>query len=90
VRRARAVVALALALPALAACGGDEEQPTASPAPTKTPAGSAPPPSPAALPPEFMECMAEQGFKVESPADIHSAPPQVLQTCFASLHQGGG
>jgi hypothetical protein len=89
VRRARAVIALALALPALTACGGDEEQTTATPAPTKTPARSAPP-SPGALPPEFIECMAERGFEVESADEIHSAPPQVLQECFASLHQGGG
>jgi hypothetical protein len=39
---------------------------------------------------EFLECMAEQGYEVQSPTEIHAAPPQVLQACFESLHQGGG
>jgi hypothetical protein len=33
--------------------------------------------------------MADRGFEVESSADIHSAPPDVLQACFGSLHSGG-
>jgi hypothetical protein len=94
VRRPRAVTALALALVALAlllaACGGDEEETTTSPAPTEAPSGAAAPPGPGALPPELMECFADQGFDIESPVEIHSAPQQVVQQCFGALHQGGG
>jgi hypothetical protein len=70
---------------AFSSCGGDDEKATTTPAPrdaVETPAST-----PRALPPEFVECMAEQGFEVSSPDDIHSAPPQILQTCFGSLHQ---
>jgi len=38
------------------------------------------------LPPGFVECMADQGHEIESSADIHSAPPEVLQTCFGASH----
>jgi hypothetical protein len=79
----------------LSSCGGDDDnKATTSPAPpdtVETPSESAPPAAePGALPPEFQECMAEQGFAVSSLDDIHSAPQQMLQRCFASLHQGGG
>lgn len=78
---------------ALASCGGGDEESTTSTAPSggvEVPSGSGPPPSsPGSLPPEFIECMADQGFDIASSADIHSAPPQVLQLCFGSLHQGG-
>ena len=95
-RRPRAVSAIALALVALAlmlaACGGgdDDEEATTSPAPTEAPSEGAAPPSPGALPPELVECMADQGFDIESPTEIHSAPQQVVQECFGALHQGGG
>jgi hypothetical protein len=75
---------------ALSSCSGDDEG--ASTTPTRpneveTPSGGAAPPSgPGQLPPEVLECMAEQGFEVRSSADIHSAPPQVLQACFGSIH----
>jgi hypothetical protein len=69
---------------ALSACGGDDNPP---------PAGTAETPSPSSatdgLPPQFIECMARAGYEIESADDIHSAPQQVLQTCFGSLHQGG-
>jgi hypothetical protein len=53
----------------------------------ETPSGGAAPPSdPGQLPPEFLECMAERGYQVKSSADIHSAPPQVHQACFGSIH----
>jgi hypothetical protein len=94
VRRARAAIAVALALVALAlifaACGGDEEETTTNPAPPEAPSEAATPPSAGALPPELVECFADQGFDVESPAEIHSAPQQVVQECFGALHQGGG
>jgi hypothetical protein len=95
VRRSRAVISVALALVALAlmlaACGGgDEEETTTSPAPSEAPSEGATPPSPGALPPELVECYADKGFDIESPADIHSAPPQVVEACFESLHRGGG
>ena len=94
-RRPRALIALALALVALAlllaACGGgDDEDGTTSPAPTEAPSGGATPPSPGALPPELVECFADQGFEIESQTEIHSAPPEVVQACFGALHQGGG
>jgi hypothetical protein len=30
--------------------------------------------------------MAEQGYEITSSADIHSAPPDVLQACFGASH----
>ena len=71
--------------------GGDDEKATASPVPRETPGASAPPPGEAGgLPPEFLDCMADQAFDVSSADDIHTAPPRVLQECFGSLHEGGG
>jgi hypothetical protein len=98
VRRPRAVIALALGLAALAlmlaACGGgDDDATTTTPAPAdgvEAPSEGAAPPSTGALPPVIVECYAEKGFDIESPADIHSAPPEVVQECFGTLHQGGG
>jgi hypothetical protein len=88
--RVRTVTALALALLALllAACGGgdDEETTTTSPPASEAPSGSAAPPGLGALPPGFVECMADQGYEVESSADIHSAPAEVLQGCFGAAH----
>ena len=92
-RRRRAVIALALMLIALAlgACGGDDdEEATTRPAPTEAPSGGATPPSPSALPPELLQCFADKGYEIESPNEIHSAPPQVVQECFSALHGGGG
>jgi PBP1b-binding outer membrane lipoprotein LpoB len=100
VRRLRTAIAIAVALVALAlvlaACGGeDDPEASTSPAPPQdvdTATETAPPSAPSAgqLPAEFIDCMAEQGFKIESSADVHSAPAQVLQACFGALHQGGG
>ena len=92
-RRGAIVVALAALALALAGCGGDDEKATTKPAPpdaVEAPRETAPPTSPGELPREFVECMADRGFDVESSADIHSAPPEVLQACFGSLHQGRG
>jgi hypothetical protein len=90
-------IAIAVVLaPLVAACGGgddgDDDKATDPPA-SQTPFGggdSTPPATPGRLPPEFVKCMADRGIDVKSSADIHSAPPQVLQACFGALHQGGG
>jgi hypothetical protein len=79
----------------IAGCSGDDEGADNAPAPSRTSEtspgdGGATPPSAGQLPPEFMKCMADQGFPIESPDEIHSAPQQVLQACFGSLHGGGG
>ncbi len=84
-RCSRTTIAFALSLVALvlvlAACGGSEKSPNGA----TTPGSAA-----GTLPPAFLECMAEQGFEVESSGDIHAAPPQALQVCFATLHEGSG
>jgi hypothetical protein len=82
------MLALVMGL-ALSACGGDDPPPPADvvETPTATPSPST---SASGLPPEFVECMAEQGYDIESADDVHSAPQEVLRVCFGSLHQGGG
>jgi hypothetical protein len=94
VRRRRALIAVALALVALAlmltACGGDDGETTTRPAPSQAPGEDATPASPGVLPPALLKCFADRGFEIESPADFHSAPPQVVQECFGALHGGGG
>jgi hypothetical protein len=93
VRRPGTVIAAALALIAIVVGGialarGDGEDTSTSPAPKGSTSGNASPPSaPGALPPEFVECMAEQGFDIDSVAEMHSVPPQALQACLGSLHQ---
>jgi hypothetical protein len=96
-RRPRGFIAVALALLALtlAGCGGgDDDDATATPAApdsVEAPERTAPPAgAPGELPPEFVKCMAERGFDIATSAEIHSAPPDVLQVCFQSLHSGGG
>lgn len=95
--RRRIVVALALALTTLAltlaACGGDDDEsatptPSTSTAPSAgAPSGGTPPSGDlGALPPGFVECMRQQGYEITSSADIHSAPPEVLQACFGAAH----
>ena len=91
--RRRIAAALPLALTALAltlaGCdGGDDDATTTSPAPPAgAPNGGTPPSGDLrALPPGFVECMRQQGYEITSPADIHSAPPDVLQTCFGAAH----
>ena len=97
-RRSRAVVTVAVALVALVAIvvgialvGGNGDDPTTNPAPAEAPNGGEQPPSAGALPPGIAECLADRGFELESPDDLHSAVPQnVLDECFNALHQGGG
>jgi hypothetical protein len=103
VRRPRPAVAVALALVVLVAivvggialAGGDDEEskeasPPASEAPLGDGGGGTAPPGPGALPPALLECFADKGYAIQSPAELHSAPPQVVQECFGALHQGGG
>ena len=86
------VVMVALEL-SIAACNSDDggDKPAAMPTTSDAPAGGggSAPPSAGQLPPKFMKCMADQGFPIESPDEIHSAPIQVLQACFGALHGGG-
>jgi len=90
-KRLLTVAAVAIGLGLSSCGGGDNEKSTASPEPRDTPSETAPPAGGAgALPPAFLECMADQGFDISSSQDIHSAPPEVLQECFGSLHQGSG
>jgi hypothetical protein len=90
-RRALAL-ALAMAAASLAACGGgdDEAETTTTPPAPAAPSGGATAPSPSALPPQILECFADAGYEITSPAEIHSAPQEVVQRCFSSLHGGGG
>lgn len=85
------LIALALVL---GTCSGDDDgDDNSAPPPAADTApgdGGSTPPSAGQLPPAFMRCMAKQGFPVESPDEIHSAPQQVLQACFGALHGGGG
>jgi hypothetical protein len=86
------VLALALLVGGCGGGDGKDDNTTATPPASETPfggQGTAPQSDPGQLPPEFVECMVDQGFDIESSADIHSAPPQVLQACFGSLHGGG-
>jgi hypothetical protein len=72
----------------VAGCGGGDDSATAEPAPeTATPSST---PSVSGLPPEFVACMAEQGYAIESADDVHAAPQAVLQVCFGALHESGG
>jgi hypothetical protein len=90
-RRALSAVALVVLALVLGAClGSDDEEPTPSPPPAESRNGDAAPPSPSGVPPELLECFADRGYDLKSPAEIHSAPPQVVQECFGLLHQGGG
>ena len=73
-------VLLALAL-TLAACGGGDDE---------APSRGTTSPSPGGLPPSLVECFADEGFDIESGDEIHSAPPQVVETCFNELHEGEG
>jgi hypothetical protein len=86
-----AMVALALLIGACSGDDGDDNSPASPPASVAPPGdGGAAPPSAGQLPPEFMQCMADQGFPIESPDDVHSAPQAILQACFGAFHGGGG
>lgn len=89
-RRRRAVIALPFVLVALAlaACGGgdDDDATPTTPAPSVEAPRSTPPNNLGSLPSGFVECMADKGYEIASPDDIHAAPPDVLQACFGSSH----
>jgi hypothetical protein len=94
VRPLRAIIAIGLSLVALtvmlAACGGDDDgEANPSPPPSEAPSETTTPSAPGGLPPELVECYADKGYDIQSPADIHSAPPEVVQECFQALHGGG-
>ena len=91
-RPPRLLIAIALAIVALAlaACGGGDDDEQTTPAPPEAPSGSATPPNAGALPPELLQCFADEGYEIESPTEIHSAPQSVVQKCFGSLHQSSG
>jgi hypothetical protein len=91
--RARTVALLALALVALTlvACGGDEGETTTAPAPTpaEAPSGGQASPSLSTFPPEFVECLADQGIDVEAVDDVSEAIHSPGgQECFDLLHGG--
>lgn len=80
-------VAIALGLSGCSDDGDDAAKEPAPPAAVETPDGNTTPPTPPGqLPPEFVKCMADEGFEIKSPDEIHSAPPEVLQKCFGALH----
>lgn len=73
----------------LAGCGGgdgDEGPRERVDAPRETTRNTTS--APDSLPPEFVKCMADRGYAIESAADTHSAPPEVVQACFEAVHQG--
>jgi hypothetical protein len=87
------LVPLLLALVALgiAGCGGrdgDDAPRDRSEAPGATTSDTTS--APDSLPPQFVKCMADRGYEIKSSADIHSAPPKIVQACFEAAHQGGG
>jgi hypothetical protein len=89
------IIVLALALVSLAllfaACGGgeDEQTTTTPPAPSAAPSGGPPDLSVGALPPAFVECMADQGIDLEAEPDLNAAihSPEG-DRCFGALHGG--
>jgi hypothetical protein len=96
VRSSRTVVAVAVTLVALVvviglvALGGDggDAGTTTTTTPAEAPSEGAAPPSVSALPPEFVQCMEDQGIDPESiPEQIHSPEGEA---CFNSLHGSGG
>jgi hypothetical protein len=89
VRRPRTVIAVALTLITIVAggialAGGDGDDTSTSPASNER---ASPGSAPGTLPPAFVDCMAEQGFDIDSLDQMHAAPPQALQACVGSLHQ---
>jgi hypothetical protein len=81
---------VALVALGMAGCGGGDDQAPRDrvEAPGETTRETTE--APESLPPEFVKCMAERGYQIESSADIHSAPADVVQACFQAAHEGDG
>jgi hypothetical protein len=78
------LVAIVLGGIALAGGGADDTPRDAVEAPTAT----ATPPG--GLPPEFVECMGDQGVDIESPEDFHKpGAQQAFPACLQFLHGDG-
>lgn len=93
-RRGAIMIAVAMALVAvtllLGACGGDEDETTTSPAPAaEAPSGSPAAPSLDKFPPEFLQCLEDQGIDLDSVTDVSAVihSPEGNQ-CFDVLHGG--
>jgi hypothetical protein len=90
--RTRMFIVLALSLLALAvavaACGGDDaEETTTSPTPSADAPSDRAAPSLSSFPPEFLDCLADQGIDLESVTDVSAVihSPEGNQ-CFDELH----
>jgi hypothetical protein len=85
-----AVIALVVLVGLLLLSGDGGERTSSGPARSGGPeaprGGAAPRGALDALPSRFVQCMAQQGYTIESTADVHSAPPEVLQACFGASH----
>jgi ABC-type uncharacterized transport system auxiliary subunit len=95
-RRRTVVISIALTLIALAlalsACGGGSDDPTTTTPPASAgaaPGGGAAPPSLSVFPPEFLQCLKDQGIDLQSATDISAVihSPQG-DKCFDLLHGG--
>jgi hypothetical protein len=86
-------IAVALVL-AVAGCGsGDGDDPPSTPATSAGPLGrgTAPPPGASGSGEPVVDCMAQKGFKVDSPDDIQTPEAQqALSECLQVIHGGGG
>jgi hypothetical protein len=90
-RRPATIGAMVIGL-ALSSCGGADKSASSTPAPVDTVEPPAITPSPTAagqLPPAFIDCMADQGYAIESADQMHSVPMQALQACLPALHGSG-
>jgi hypothetical protein len=94
-----AVIAIVAVGIAAAGGGGDDGESSTSPAPAAAPSdGAAPPGVLSGFPPEFIQCLADQGVDIQSlegidPQEIFhggAVPPEVMNACFGVIHGGGG
>jgi hypothetical protein len=84
------IVLIALIVVGITLAGGDDDDTSTTAPPGDAVEAPSATPTPGGLPPEFFECLADQGVVIESSDEIHSVSPEVLQACFGSLHGGGG
>jgi hypothetical protein len=93
------VVVIAIVVVGIAAGGGSGDdggsRTTAEPAAAPSD-GAVPPDVASQLPPGFGECLTDQGVVIPEDATVNdifhggAVPPEVVNQCFQSLHQGGG